>query len=117
MEATLSQAENVPLIGELSLSLAANPRAPYIVSRNQVTSYCQQNVITHNGTDVLQFNISDSLAWCDPKSVAVAFDITNTGDGPLEFLSSDMQTLFSRLQVTMGVPSSKTSVITTAWPA
>ena len=102
MEATLSQAENVPLIGELSLSLQSNPCAPYVVSRNQVTSYCQQNVITHNGTDVLQINISDSLAWCDPKSVAIACDITNTGDGPLEFLSSDMQTLFSRLQVTMG---------------
>ena len=102
MEATLSQAENVPLIGELSLSLQSNPRAPYVVSRNQVTSYCQQNVITHNGTDVLQFNISDSLAWRDPKSLAVACDITNTGTGPLEFLSTDIQTLFSRLQVTMG---------------
>ena len=80
MEATLSQAENVPLIGELSLSLASNPRAPYVVSRNQVTSYCQQNVITHNGTDVLQFNTSGSTEWCDPKSVAIAFDITNTGN-------------------------------------
>ena len=42
MEATLSQADNVPLIGELALNLQAHPRAPYVVSRIQVTSYCPQ---------------------------------------------------------------------------
>ena len=103
MEATLSSAENVPLIGELSLSLAANPRAPYVASRAQVTSYCQQNIIAHNSSNVLQFSLADSIAWLDPKSVVIAFDIVNTSAvGPLEFLSTDMQTLFSRLQVTMG---------------
>ena len=77
MEATLSQAENVPLIGELALSLASNPRAPHVASRNQVTSYCQQNVIQHQGTNVLTFNLADSISWCDPKSVAIAFTIKN----------------------------------------
>ena len=98
----MSQADNVPLVGELALSLASTPRAPYIASRNQVTAYCQQNVIHHQGTNVLTFNLADSQAWCDPKSVAIAFDIRNVnGDQPLEFLSNDVQTLFSRLQITM----------------
>ena len=67
MEATLSQADNVPLIGELALNLQAHPRAPYVVSRNQVTSYCPQNVITHQGTNVLQFSLASSDQWLDPK--------------------------------------------------
>ena len=102
MEATLSQAENVSLIGELSLSLNSNPRSPYVASRSQVTSYCPQNVITHQGTNVMQFVIADSLSWCDPKSVCIAFDIRNTGTGDLEFLSTNMEVLFNRLQVTFG---------------
>ena len=102
MEATLSQASNVPLIGELALNLQANPRAPYVASRANVTSYCPQNIIHHNGTNVMQFTIADSLAWCDPKSVVIAFDIRNTGAGDLEFLSTNMEVLFSRLQVTLG---------------
>ena len=71
MEATLSQADNIPLIGQLSLSLQANPRAPYVASRAQVTSYCPVQIIAHNSTNVMQFVIADSLAWCDPKSVAM----------------------------------------------
>ena len=102
MEATLSQTDNIPLIGELNLSLHANPRSPYVTNRAQVTSYCPQNLITHNGTNVMQFTIADSLAWCDPKSVAISYIIHNTGTGPLEFLSTNMESLFSRLQVTMG---------------
>ena len=102
MEATLSTADNVPLIGELALNLQANPRAPYVVSRNQVTSYCPQNVITHTGTNVMQFKLASSDQWRDPKSVIIAFDIKNTAATPLEFLSTDMQVLFSRLQVMMG---------------
>ena len=102
MEATLSQAENVPLIGELSLSLNSNPRSPYVASRSQVTSYCPQNIITHQGTNVMQFVIADSLSWCDPKSVCIAFDIRNLGTGDLEFLSTNMEVLFSRLQVVFG---------------
>ena len=102
MEATLSQADNIPLIGELALSLQSHPRAPYVVSRNQVTPYCPQNVITHQGTNVMQFTIASSDQWCDPRSVIIAFDIQNTGNTALEFLSTDMQVLFSRLQVEMG---------------
>ena len=102
MEATLSAADNVPLIGELALSLQSQPRAPYVVSRNQVTSYCPQTVITHNGTNVLQFQLSSSDQWCDPKSMIISFDIENTGLTDLEFLSTDMQVLFSRLQVMCG---------------
>ena len=102
MESTLSQASNIPLIGELSLNLEANPHAPYVASRANVTSYCPQNIITHQGTNVMQFTIADSLAWCDPKSVVIAFDIRNTGAGDLEFLSTNMEVLFSRLQVTLG---------------
>ena len=102
MEATLSQADNIPLIGELALNLQRHPRAPYVVSRNQVTSYCPQNVLTHVGTNVMQFTIASSDQWLDPKSVVLAFDIQNTGGTPLELLSTDMQVLFSRLQVMMG---------------
>ena len=72
-------------------------------NRAHVTSYCPQNVLTHNGTNVAQFVIADSLAWCDPRSVAISFIIHNTGTGDLEFLSTNMESLFSRLQVTMGV--------------
>ena len=102
MEATLSAADNVPLIGELALSLQSQPRAPYVVSRNQVTSYCPQNVITHAGTNVMQFTLASSDQWMDPKSVIIAFDIENKGLTDLEFLSTDMQVLFSRLQVMCG---------------
>ena len=102
MEATLSQADNVPLIGELALTLQSQPRAPYVASRSQVSSYCPQNIVTHTGTNVMQFTIADSLAWCDPKSVAISMIITNTGAQPLEFLSTNMESLFSRMQVTMG---------------
>ena len=102
MEATLSQADNIPLIGQLSLSLQANPRAPYVASRAQVTSSCPVQIIAHNSTNVMQFVIADSLAWCDPKSVAISYIIHNTGTGPLEFLSTNMESLFSRLQCTLG---------------
>ena len=102
MEATLSQAENIPLIGELALSLSANPRAPYVVARNQATSYCQQNVVTHAGTNVVQLNLADSTGWLDPKSCVIAVDVENTGVGPLEFLSTDPQVMFPRMQITMG---------------
>ena len=99
----MSQADNVPLIGELALNLQANPRAPYVVSRNQVTSYSSVNKITHTGTNVLSLNLSSSDQWMDPKSVILAFDIRNTSQtGDLEFLSTDTQVLFSRLQVMCG---------------
>ena len=91
MEATLSQADNVPLIGELALNLQAHPRAPYVVSRNQVTSYCPQSVITHSGTSVMQFNLASSDQWCDPKSMIIAFDIQNKGNALFAFLSTDVQ--------------------------
>ena len=79
MEATLSAADNVPLIGDLALSLQSQPRAPYVVSRNQVTSYCPQNVITHAGTNAMQFTLASSDQWMDPKSVIIAFDMENKG--------------------------------------
>ena len=82
MEATLSAADNVPLIGELALSLQSQPRAPYVVSRNQVTSYCPQNVSQHDGTNVMQFTLASSDQWLDPKSMIIAFDIEDTGAGP-----------------------------------
>ena len=94
MEATLSQATEIPPIGELALTLNSNARAPYVNSRSQVTSYCPQNIITHNGTNVMQFTIADSLSWCDPKSVAISLIIRNNGAQPLEFLSTNMESLF-----------------------
>ena len=63
MEATLSQASNVPLIGELALNLEAQPRAPYVSGRANITGCCPQDVITRKGTIVMQFTIADSLAW------------------------------------------------------
>ena len=36
------------------------------------------------------------------KSVAVSYVFHNTGAQPLEFLSTNMESLFSRLQVTLG---------------
>ena len=99
MEATLSTADNVPLIGELSLNLN-DARAPYIISNNQTTSYCPQNICTHNGTNVLELNFSSSDTWMSPSSSIICFDIENTDLAhPLEFLSTDMQIIFSRLQV------------------
>ena len=51
----------------------------------------------------MQFTLASSDQWLDPKSVVIAFDIKNTSaTGELEFLSTDMQVLFSRLQVTCG---------------
>ena len=99
MEATLSTADNVPLIGPLSLNLN-DARAPYIISNNQTTSYCAQNVVQHNGTNVLELSFSSSDTWMDPSSLIIAFDIENTDLAhPLEFLSTDPQVIFSRLQV------------------
>ena len=102
MEATVSQADSVQLIGELALTLQANPKAPDVTNKTAVSSFCLQNIITHNGTNVMQFTIADSLAWCDPKSVAVSFIINNTAAQFLEILSTNMESLLSRLQVTMG---------------
>ena len=102
MEATLSQSDNTPLIGPLSLNLN-DARAPYIISNNQVTSFCPQNIITHNGTNALELKFASSGQWMDGRSLIIAFDIENTDQAqPLEFLSTDMQVIFSRLQVSSG---------------
>ena len=99
MEATLSQSDNTPLIGPLSLNLN-DARAPYIISNNQVTSFCPQNVVRHDGTNVLELNFASSDQWMDGRSLIIAFDIENPDQAhPLEFLSTDMQVMFSRLQV------------------
>ena len=99
MEATLSTADNTPLIGPLALNLD-DTRAPYIISNTQTTSFCPQNIVTHNGTNVLELNFSSSDQWMDGSSLVIAFDIENTDPlHPLEFLSTDMQCIFSRLQV------------------
>ena len=103
MEATISMSDNIPLIGELAMSLQSSERAPYVASRNQVTSYSQANTITHQGTNVLSLSIADSLSWCEPRSVTISFDIKNTSaTGPLHFLTTDPQCLFQRLQIKMG---------------
>ena len=60
------------------------------------------NVIKHSGTDVMMLTLASSDQWCDPKSMIIAFDIQNMGDEPLEFLSTDMQVIFSSLVVRMG---------------
>ena len=102
MEATLSQSDNTPLIGPLSLNLN-DARAPYIISNNQVTSFCPQNVVRHDGTNVLELNFASSDQWMDGRSLIIAFDIENLDQAhPLEFLSTDMQVMFSRLQVRCG---------------
>ena len=101
MESTLSQADNVPLIGPLALNLD-EARAPYIISNNQVTSFCPQNIVTHNGTNVLELAFASSDQWMSGQSLIISFDIENTGYGPLELLSTDMQIIFSRLQVRVG---------------
>ena len=102
MESTLSQSDNTPLIGPLSLNLN-DARAPYIISNNQVTSFCPQNIVTHNGTNVLELNFASSGQWMDGRSLIIAFDIENLDQAhPLEFLSTDMQVIFSRLQVRCG---------------
>ena len=99
MESTLSTADNIPLIGELALNLD-DARAPYIIANNQTTSYCPQNIVTHNGTNVLELNFSSSDTWMSPSSLIISFDIENLDlNHGLEFLSTDMQILFSRLQV------------------
>ena len=91
MESTLSTADNTPLIGPLSLNLN-DAHAPYIISNNQTTSYCPQNIVTHNGTNVLELNFSSSDTWMDPSSIIIAFGIENTDQvNPPEFLSTDMQ--------------------------
>ena len=99
MEATLSTADNTPLIGPLALNLD-DARAPYIISNTQTTSFCPQNICIHNGTNVVELNFSSSDQWMDGSSLVIAVDIENTDQvHPLEFLSTDMQVIFSRLQV------------------
>ena len=99
MEATLSTADNTPLFGPLALNLD-DARAPYISSNTQTTSFCPLNTVTHNGSNVLELNFSSSDQWMDGSPLIIAFDIENTDPvQPLEFLSTDMQVIFSRLQV------------------
>ena len=94
MEATLSQSDNTPLIGPLSLNLN-DARAPYIISNNQVTSFRLQNVVRHDGTNVLELKFASSDQWMDGRSLIIAFDIENTDQAhPLEFLSTVMQVIF-----------------------
>ena len=50
----------------------------------------------------MQFTLASSDQWMDPRSVIIAFGIENKGLTDLEFLSTDMQVLFSRLQVMCG---------------
>ena len=61
MEATLSTADNTPLIGPLALNLD-DARAPYIISNTQTTSFCPQNIVTHNGTNVLELNFRQATS-------------------------------------------------------
>ena len=85
MEATLSTADNAPLVGPLALNLD-DAWAPYIISNTQTTSFCPQNICTHNGTNVLELNFSSSDQWMDGSSLVIAFDIENTDPiHPLEF--------------------------------
>ena len=87
MEATLSTADNTPLIGPLSLNLN-DARAPYILSNNQTTSYCPLNTVTHNGSNVLELSFVSSDTWMDPASLIIAFDIENTDQvNSLEFIN------------------------------
>ena len=87
MEAPLAESDIIPLIGELSLSLQSNPRAPYVVSRTNTESHCAQNVITHQGVNVMSFTLASSDQWLDPKSMCIAFTIHNTSDAELKFLA------------------------------
>ena len=99
MEATLSTADNTPLIGPLSLNLN-DARAPYIISNNQTTSYCPLQVVRADSSNVLELNFVSSDTWLDPASLVISFVIENLDQqNSLEFLSTDMQILFSRLQV------------------
>ena len=99
MEATLSTADNTPLIGPLSLNLN-DARAPYIISNNQTSSFCPLQVVRADSSNVLELNFVSSDTWLDPASLVICFDIENLDQvHPLEFLSTDMQILFSRLQV------------------
>ena len=91
MEATLSTADNTPLIGPLSLNLN-DARAPYIISNNQTTSYCPLQVVRADSSNVLELNFVSSDTWLDPASLVICFDIENLDQAnPLEFLSTDMQ--------------------------
>ena len=74
MEATLSQSDNTPLIGPLSLNLN-DARAPYMISNNQVTSFCPQNEIKHNGSNVLELSFASIDQWVDWRSLIIAFDV------------------------------------------
>ena len=99
MEATLSTADNTPLIGPLALNLN-EARAPYVISNSLATSFCPLQVVRYDSSNVLELNFVSSDTWMDGSSLVICFTIENLDQvNPLEFLSTDMQILFSRLQV------------------
>ena len=61
MEAPLAESDIIPLIGELSLSLQSNPRAPYVVSRTHTESHCAQKCCITPGSQYYVIHIG--IEW------------------------------------------------------
>ena len=100
MEAILATAnqEQVPLLGELSMSLA--PGAPFVIERNLSTTYCASPGASYGTANTFSVQIASSNQWMDPLSHMITFNVVNmhqTKD--LLFASSNPMALFQRYEL------------------
>ena len=66
MEAILATASEgqVPLLGEISLGLS--PTAPYVISRNLSTTYCNSPEANFGTANTFTVQIASATQWFDP---------------------------------------------------
>ena len=82
MEAILATAapEQVPLLGEISLGIS--PTAPFVVSRNLSTVYCNSPEANFGSSNTFTVQIGSATQWLDPLTHEVTFNVVNMGTAP-----------------------------------
>ena len=102
MEAILATASNeqIPLLGEISLGLS--PTAPYVISRNLATTYCNSAEASFGTANTFTVQMASATQWLDPLTHMITFNVTNMGTTPLEFASANPMSLFQRYELRLG---------------
>ena len=101
MEPVLATASDVPLLGEISLSVA--PTAPYVSSRNLATTYCATPSCSYQTCNVINLQIGSATQWMDPLTHQVTMNVINEEAGiPLQFASAHPMGLFERMAILLG---------------
>ena len=101
MEPALATTSDVPLLGEISLSVA--PTAPYVSSRNLSTVYCATPSCSYQTCNVINLQIGSATQWMDPLTHQITMNVINEEAGiPLQFASAHPMGLFERMEILLG---------------